>query len=290
MIENYLLEELATFAECGTLTKTAEKLMMTQPTITRGLQKLENEFGVQLFDRQPNRITLTKAGQMAAEGAAQLLQDNQQLVERVQNFATSQRVITITSTAPGPLLLAQNLTLPHLKTASVEELTTADQVSDLLNNRQATIVLTQQELQTDEIESLFVGKEHLEVNLDQFTYQANQQQITFKELAGLSFVVLSDIGPWNQVIQEHIPDAKFLYQSEMTALQEITQYSNFPYFTTNITDVTGHEEANTEDRKKIPITDESATMEFFAAYRIEDRKFVQPILKSLSQEWPDPTN
>ena len=59
MIENYLWEELATFAEQKTLAKTAEALHVTQPSITRGMQKLEDELGVILFDRHPNRIALT---------------------------------------------------------------------------------------------------------------------------------------------------------------------------------------------------------------------------------------
>ena len=62
MIDNYLLEELVTFASEKTLAKTAEKLNVTQPTVTRGMQKLEDELGIQLFDRQPNRIVLTDTG------------------------------------------------------------------------------------------------------------------------------------------------------------------------------------------------------------------------------------
>lgn len=67
MIDNYLLAELITFAKYKTLAKTAAELNITQPTVTRGMQKLEDELGVQLFDRHPNRITLTKTGKLAAE-------------------------------------------------------------------------------------------------------------------------------------------------------------------------------------------------------------------------------
>ena len=53
MIDNYLLEELITFAKYKTLAKTAAELNITQPTVTRGMQKLEDELGVHLFDRHP---------------------------------------------------------------------------------------------------------------------------------------------------------------------------------------------------------------------------------------------
>ena len=39
------LEQLAAFAEEGTLSKAAEKLHISQPTITRTMQHLEEDFG-----------------------------------------------------------------------------------------------------------------------------------------------------------------------------------------------------------------------------------------------------
>ena len=41
MIDPQLWLELATFAKTGTLSKTAEELHLTQPTVTRGMQKLD---------------------------------------------------------------------------------------------------------------------------------------------------------------------------------------------------------------------------------------------------------
>ncbi|MBU7540823.1 LysR family transcriptional regulator [Levilactobacillus brevis] len=40
MLDNHLLEELATFAQTKTLAETATKLNITQPTVTRGMQKI----------------------------------------------------------------------------------------------------------------------------------------------------------------------------------------------------------------------------------------------------------
>ena len=51
MIEIYLLEQLDAFATYKTLSEAAEKLHMTQPTLSRSMQKLEDYFGFPLFDR-----------------------------------------------------------------------------------------------------------------------------------------------------------------------------------------------------------------------------------------------
>ena len=64
MLDNHLLEELATFAQTKTLAETATKLNITQPTVTRGMQKLEEQLGVKLFERHPNRLTLNATGKL----------------------------------------------------------------------------------------------------------------------------------------------------------------------------------------------------------------------------------
>lgn len=67
MIELAQLEQLAAFAEYGTLSKAAEKLHMSQPTLTRAMQKLESAFGVPLFLRTKNRLELNENGKLAAD-------------------------------------------------------------------------------------------------------------------------------------------------------------------------------------------------------------------------------
>ena len=51
MLDLNELEQLTTFADTGTLSMAAEKLHISQPTITRTMQHLENVFGVSLFER-----------------------------------------------------------------------------------------------------------------------------------------------------------------------------------------------------------------------------------------------
>ena len=285
MIDNYLLEELVTFAKYKTLAKTAAELNVTQPTVTRGMQKLEDELGVQLFDRHPNRITLTKTGKIAAEKANQLLQANQQFITEIKNYAQNQQVFKIASVAPGPLIvLEQNLTKLNANIDIDEALLDQTSVEKCLLNHRYSVIITNCEIQTDLIESRYLGQEHLYVNLDQFMYLANQRQVTFKELAGFSFVVLNEIGPWKQIIQSNIPNAKFLYQTEHDALSELTKYTNFPFFTTNITQPDNV--YDTTDTVALPITDSSATMTFYVTYLKSQRSTIAPLAKKVVSVWP----
>ena len=63
MLETNQLSQLITVADTKTLSKAAEILHISQPALTRSIQKLESELNVTLFDRQKNKITLNKTGE-----------------------------------------------------------------------------------------------------------------------------------------------------------------------------------------------------------------------------------
>jgi len=288
MLDNYLLQELVTFANTGTLAKTAEQLHVTQPTVTRGLQKLETDFGVQLFDRQPNRISLTVTGQLAAKKATDLLQANQDLVTAIRHFDNSQRVLKLAATIPGPLVLLA----PYAKSEQVKvdsELFPTDKIKTALINHHYAIIFSNQEIIDDQLSSQPIGKEQLSVHLNKFMYQANQASITFAELKDLSFIVLHKIGPWRQLIQDAIPTAHFFYQAQPDAFSEITQYSDFPFFSTNIVPLTPADQrpSTTDDsRVTLPITDPSATMTLYATYLTSEQAQVSPLITKLIETFP----
>ena len=62
MIEFHQLRQFAAVAECGTLSAAAEKLYISQPALTRSMQRLERDAGVTLFDRRKSKISLNENG------------------------------------------------------------------------------------------------------------------------------------------------------------------------------------------------------------------------------------
>lgn len=80
-----LLEQLIYFKKYGTLADVADKLLITQPTVTRGMQKLEDKLGVKLFKRSVNKLTLTKTGELAAEEAKKLLEAEDNFIKKYNN-------------------------------------------------------------------------------------------------------------------------------------------------------------------------------------------------------------
>ena len=74
MIESCLWEQLAALYSSGTLSSAAEKLHLSQPSLSRSMKKLEDVLGVSLFERQKNRIILNETGVLAARYAMRLME------------------------------------------------------------------------------------------------------------------------------------------------------------------------------------------------------------------------
>ena len=68
MLELYDLEKLVAFKTEGTLVAASEKLLISQPALSRSMRKLEDEFGVELFTRSRNRMELNENGRPEAPG------------------------------------------------------------------------------------------------------------------------------------------------------------------------------------------------------------------------------
>lgn len=104
MIESYLLEHLVVFSEHRTLSETASVLHLTQPTLTRSMNKLEETFGVPLFTREKKRIRLNENGWMAARYAKEILREEEKMIAQVKALDRRRRTITVGSCAPGPMM------------------------------------------------------------------------------------------------------------------------------------------------------------------------------------------
>lgn len=156
------------------------------------MQKLEDELGVTLFKRTPNHISLTETGQLATKEAEKLLEAKQAFIDHIQDFEKHSGKIRLGSVAPGPLYIAEDVASEHI---SIDNnlLSEGGFVAKLLS-QDYQLIFTHQEIQTDNIESLYVGKESLHVNSDAMIVPANKTKTTFQEMAGFSFVVLRDIG------------------------------------------------------------------------------------------------
>src|SRR5580704_13987794 len=76
--------------------RAAQKLRVSQPPLSKQIRDLENELGVQLFERTSRRVELTRAGQFFAGEARRLMQQLESassLAAEVDREASSHMVV-----------------------------------------------------------------------------------------------------------------------------------------------------------------------------------------------------
>lgn len=72
-MEIRVLKYFLAVAELGSITKAANSMHLTQPTLSRQLQDLENEFGQKLFVRGSKNIILTPEGMILRKRAKEII-------------------------------------------------------------------------------------------------------------------------------------------------------------------------------------------------------------------------
>ncbi len=100
------LRYFAAIAREGHMTRAAERLGVTQPTLSASIRKLEEELGVPLFHRTGKGVQLTGAGEVFVEHAREALRnvnEGVEAIERLRGLTTGQIAVGGGATATGSL-------------------------------------------------------------------------------------------------------------------------------------------------------------------------------------------
>lgn len=73
------LEYVVAVVDHGGFTRAAAALHVAQPSLSQGVQSLERELGVQLFERLGRSVAVTPAGEVVVDGARQVLRSAAEL-------------------------------------------------------------------------------------------------------------------------------------------------------------------------------------------------------------------
>lgn len=91
MIDLRRLRYLVAVAEEGHVTRAAERLGIAQPPLTRQIRQLEDELGVQLFERLPRGVQVTEAGRAVVEEARDVLARAGRILETARRAARGEQ-------------------------------------------------------------------------------------------------------------------------------------------------------------------------------------------------------
>ena len=186
-----------TIIEQSTFTAAAEKLHISQPSLSNSMMKLEKEVGFSLMERGKKDLSLTKEGEV-------LYQESKRLLIHFDHVSAEM----IRLKKEGPLELSigiiesSNFWVPKVLKKFKEEysdvyirLIEAPSLKDVetaLKNFEIHVDITNQYANNDHIESIPLYEERLVVLLPSFHPLRNKDFVTIKDLQDEKFIISAE--------------------------------------------------------------------------------------------------
>lgn len=284
MIEIYLLEQLIALDNCGTLSEAAKKIHLTQPTLTRSMQKLENEIGVPLFDRNNKRIQLNDNGKLLARYARQILSLETEMTDAVLRLEQSRHILSIGSIAPVPIreflpLLADYCTGKTLQSEIRDEQTLLD---GLFSNKYQMIVLNKP-LENENCICIKTFSERLYYCFPPVNHPTSKEGVYFSEINGITMLMPSEVGFWRDIVQKYMPDSQLIEQNTNEEINTIAENSSFASFNT---DIGIRYNILRPNRIEVPILDDAAATYYYGVC-LKDSRIGNSLLNKLQIEYQE---
>ncbi len=283
MIESYLLENLKAVYECGTVSAAAERLNMSQPTVSRSMQKLEESLGVSLFERKKNRLVLNATGRLAAEYAIDLLNRAEEIEERIRQFDRQLHVISLGGNSPEPLRRLHRMAehcFPE-RTISWAYASNTELLEGLVSSR-FTMILQDQEFSDDTFCSVPFMQERLYVSVPNSHRSASKNAVTFAELNGDPLLTYAKAGIWEELARVKMPASTLIRLDELSGISELLLSSTTPvlcsdaYLTARPFSVKG--------RIQLPFSDPEASKQFFITFLRKNQESTRQMVSTMLQK------
>ena len=287
MLELSQLRQLLKIADCKTLSGAAAQLYISQPALSRSLQRLEHDLGVELFTHGKNRIELNATGELALTYARQLVNLSEAMVTSLRQFHERQFRLCFAACAPAPIWELTALCAYSYPTMSIStEIIDKNKalLSGLLKREQDIVVLTcpavNHAAHSDELQSVPFLRERLYVALPLKHPFTGKAELTFAELNGQSILLRRNLGFWQELVERTMPDSPLLPQQDDAAFNTIRNNSQLLSF---ISDIVLKREGQPQNHVCIPISDSEASITYYAYFLKEYPQRIEFLIEKLEK-------
>ncbi|HIX58323.1 MAG TPA: LysR family transcriptional regulator [Candidatus Blautia gallistercoris] len=232
-----------------------------------------------MFIRRKNKLELNENGKYVLTLARELLTDAESLIQKAQSFDRQNRTISFGVCSPAPSWIIVPLLgslYPH-KTLQTEVAEETLLISGLEKGTYQLIALTHKP-EGNHCFMKICGRESLMFALPKGHPYARRKSLSFAEMNGENMILMNNIGFWDFVCTEKMPDSRFLTQSDRFSFDELVRSSSLPSFTTDL----AKKYLQTEDiRMEVPVSDPEATVTYYLVCLKESLKEFQALFSVL---------
>lgn len=271
MFELKDLRQLITVAGCGTISRAAEQMYISQPALSRAMQKLEEDVGVQLFDRARNRVELNENGKFFVKIAQGIVSSCDEGIERVRAFDRERRTFAVGSCAPAPLWrLADHLSAGLAEGRLSTRLCGGEELVSGLKSGAFRLIILNYPVDEEGIICRKYCTERLFLCLPAEHRLASRASVSFADIDGITMLLYDGIGVWRDVYGR-LPHTRFIVQSGYDDFTDLVRQSSLPSFAT---DLSVGSAVLPQGRVTIPVEDEGAVQTFYVLARESDKRYL----------------
>lgn len=273
------LEQLVEISKLKTLSAAAESLHISQPALSRSMQKLEADLQTTLFERTKNSIQLNDTGEVAVKYAENVLNAISTMQNSIIEFEKKKRTISVGSCAPAPLWkLLPLLSHVYSEVTISSEIKNTPQILNGLKEFRYQIAVLPQIVEDENFLSFKFCEEHLFFSVPPAHPLAASSGVYLQDLNGETVLLMSNIGFWSELTYKRMPDSYFIVQEKAYDHKELVRLSALPSF---VSDLAMEQEKVILNRIQIPILDKEANPEFYCVIHKNQRKQFATLLEKL---------
>ena len=279
MIELNQLEQLICIAKNKTISKAAQELLISQPALSRSMQRLESDLGVELFDHYKNKIELNKNGELVVKHAQKIIKSIQTMVDDVQEFDRSFHTISIATCSPAPMwdiepLIQEIYPQMNIQTKVLEQ----KELLTKLKEKEYQLIITPEQVDDSQYDCIPYIEEDLLLSLPLNHPLTSKKEIKFHDLDGQTMLLYSNIGFWHDLHMQKTPKTKYLLQEERLTFNEIVKASTLPSYTSNLSI---KREGKMSDRVILPIDEDEAHVTYYVVMLKENKKKYKELIDKI---------
>lgn len=273
------LRQLETIERCGTISAAADELHITQPSLSRSVQRLEADLGQKLFDRTPNRVTFNDAGELALKHAKRILAEEQSMRDAFDDLSRRQRTLRVATVAPAPSWHLTSIVVMRFPgTILNPEIMSDENVRSELINRACDLAITLSPIELPGIVCTPLMAEDLALFTPHDSPFAQKESVSFSELDGRPFLVFEQIGFWMNLCNKKLPNSQLIIQKDRTVFVQLLASTKLDGFTSNAAEPT----AILETRVRVPIEDAEAHVMFYLCSHEDASERVRQIAEAVA--------
>lgn len=270
-----------TIADCKTMTEAAERLHISQPALSSMLKKLEEELGVQLFERKKNSLFLNKTGVMALDYANKVLAQAEEMKNAFRQYTQEGNLLSLGFCDAGPMRFSVPLfqkSNPQLGISSEIAADDTNILNDLLL-RKYDAVISLEKLEHKGVVSFPFAKEELMLSVSADDILANEKSICLHNHINREIIAYRIFGAFEKHIHTFLEWLNTVpsvtVYTDYFVFRQMLEHKNVLTFTTRLVQLY----RNDGDRIIIPLEDEGIAATYWLSYLTENKKRVTPLLQ-----------